>query len=147
MWYSVVRVRSVLTVVVCKLSNWFIIKRLVVRIRTVSFSASVLGKIASSLPCAYGSQEYLRMLGAVVKVKRVSPACPSGLFSERKWEPVGSVFTLALASTAFMSRALSPVLSSDIGRALKSPRGRSPVCSAAEHGLQTAGGLFKVFPP
>lgn len=87
------------------------------------------------------------MLGAVVKVKQVSPACPSVLFSERKWKPVGSIFILALASTAFISRTLSPVLSSDIGRALKSLRGHSPVCSAAEHGLQTAGGLFKVFPP
>lgn len=61
------------------------------------------------------------MLGAVVKVKQVSPACPSALFSERKGKRVGSIFILALASTAFISRALSPVLSSDIGRALKSP--------------------------
>lgn len=34
-----------------------------------------------------------------------------------------------------------------VSRPLQSPRGHSPVCSAAEHGLQTAGGLFKGFPP
>lgn len=61
------------------------------------------------------------MLGAVVKVKQVSLACPSALFSERKWEPVGSIFILALASPAFISRTLSPLLSSDVGQALKSP--------------------------
>lgn len=107
MWYSVVRVRSVFTVVVCKLSNWFIIKRLVVRIRTVSFSASVLGKVASSLPCAYGSQEYLRMLGAVVKVKRVSPACPSGLFSEEVGACGGRLHTWSCQHSLYVQGLVS----------------------------------------
>lgn len=86
------------------------------------------------------------MLGAAVKVKRVSPACPSVLSSEEVGACWGRLHTCSCQHSLYL-QGLSPVLSSDIGRALKSPRGRSPVCSAAGHGLQTAGRLFKVFPP